>query len=131
MTKSTLNEYGGKFYLVADTSRADIDIDFDEAPIDHELTLDASTSFGRAQVTVSPEYDGTWIMEALFPFREVVDTRGEKRPEDPTGQNRTRVLWFNNRGAFAEDGAIVWDHGEDRKGEIKLRSSLGRTNVVV
>ncbi|KAJ2917709.1 hypothetical protein MD484_g2724, partial [Candolleomyces efflorescens] len=130
-TKSTLNKYGGKFYLDADTSRADIDIDFDEAPIEHELNLDASTSFGRAQVTVSPEYDGPWIMEALFPFREVVDTRGENRPEDPTGQNRTRVLWFNDRGAFVENGAIVWDHGENRKGQIKLKSTLGHTSVVV
>jgi hypothetical protein len=130
-TDSSREDYGGRFHITAETSRADINLDFDKAPIEHELLLDASTSLGRAQVTVSPEYDGPWIMEALFPFREVVDTRSEKLPEDPTGRNRSRVLWFNNRGAFVEDGAIVWDHGENRKGQIKLKSTLGRTSVVV
>ncbi|KAJ2932544.1 hypothetical protein H1R20_g4572, partial [Candolleomyces eurysporus] len=130
-TTGTREDYGGKFYIAAETSRADIDLDFNKTPVEHELNLIASTSLGCAQVTVPPEYDGPWNMEALFPFREVVDTRGEKVPEDPTGRNRSRVLWFNNRGAFEEDGAIVWDHGESRKGQIKLKSTLGRTSIVV
>ncbi|RXW25685.1 hypothetical protein EST38_g146 [Candolleomyces aberdarensis] len=130
-TTGTREDYGGKFHITAETSRADIELDFNKAPVEHELNLSASTSLGRAQVTVPPEYDGPWIMEALFPFREVVDTRGEKVPEDPTGRNRSRVLWFNNRGAFEEDGAIVWNRGENRKGQIKLKSTLGRTTIVV
>ncbi|KAJ2932545.1 hypothetical protein H1R20_g4573, partial [Candolleomyces eurysporus] len=131
LTTGTREDYGGKFNIVAETSRADIDLDFNKTPVEHELNLMASTSLGRAQVTVPPEYEGSWNMEALFPFREVLDTRGEKVPEDPTGRNRSRVVWDYGGGAFEEDGAIVWDREGNRKGQIKLKSTLGRTSIVV
>jgi hypothetical protein len=124
---------GGRFSITAKTSRGPIDIDFGETPLNHSLTLDASTSFDNIKVVIPPTYEGHWKMKALSPYREIVDNRPTYT--DPAGENRERVLRVDRQNPFVEEGAVVWGRREDSEkrlgGWVELDSMFGRTTIIV
>ncbi|KAJ2932547.1 hypothetical protein H1R20_g4575, partial [Candolleomyces eurysporus] len=124
---------GGRFSIVAKTTRAPIDIDFGETPLNHSLTVDASTSFDNINLVIPPTYEGNWKMKALSPYREIVDNRANYT--DPTGENRERVLSVDRQNPFVEEGTVVWGRSEDLEkrlnGWVELNSMFGRATIVV
>ncbi|KAJ2916247.1 hypothetical protein MD484_g4162, partial [Candolleomyces efflorescens] len=126
---------GGRYTLTAKTTRAPISIDFDtDPPVNHSLTLDASTYLGDINVGVPATYEGYWKVKALSAYREVVDGRANRT--DPSGENRERVVRVDRRNAVWEEGVEFWGRREDPvekrlAGWVEVNSMFGRATIVV
>ncbi|KAJ2932543.1 hypothetical protein H1R20_g4567, partial [Candolleomyces eurysporus] len=128
-TTTPVKEYS-RYSIEAETTLGKIDIDFADAPPVHVLSLHAATTFRRARVFVPPQFEGSFTMRSLYPFRKVVDDR-ENYDIDPLGRNRSRTLSENYEDPFVRKGAVVWGSADVIQGEIDLKSTLGSTAIVI
>jgi hypothetical protein len=119
-----------RYSIHAETTLGKIDIDFGEAPPAHVLSVHAATTFRRARVFIPPQFEGSFAMNSLYPFRTIVDNR-QSYDVDPLGRNRSRTLWHTYEGPFVERGAVVWGSRDVIHGEIDLKSTLGSTAIVI
>ncbi|RXW25723.1 hypothetical protein EST38_g151 [Candolleomyces aberdarensis] len=128
-TSTPVKNYS-RYLIEAETTLGKIDIDFVDAPPVHVLSLHAATTFRHARVSVPPQFEGSFTMRSLYPFRKIVDER-ENYDIDPLGRNRSRNLWQNYEDPFVRKGAVVWGRADALQGEIDLKSTLGSTAIVI
>ncbi|KAJ2916246.1 hypothetical protein MD484_g4163, partial [Candolleomyces efflorescens] len=127
---------GGRYALTAKTTRSSISIEFDtDPPVNHSLTVDASTYFGGINVGVPVTYEGYWKVKALSAYREVVHGNCANCT-DPSGEKRERVLRVDRRNAVWEEGVVYWGRKEDSveerlDGWVEVNSMFGRTAIIV
>ncbi|KAL4079122.1 hypothetical protein J3A83DRAFT_1032541 [Scleroderma citrinum] len=111
---------GGKFDVDASTTNGFINLAFTESPVGATLKCNAKAAIGPVDITLAPEYEGSFSGNTVFGSAIVV----ERNVEDPEGKGRHREVSEHKAGRSV-DGTIFWveSDGSHAENESSVEAS--------
>lgn len=95
----------GKYDVSASTTNDALRLAFPESPVDSTLKLSASTTNGRAVVSLNPAYEGTFDLATTQYMPKLVR---HDEVSDPSGRERQRRVEITSTDRRSVTGKATW-----------------------
>jgi len=112
----------GGYVIKTFTTNAPLDVKFEAAPASAPLYYYGGTTNAPTTVSLQPTFEGTFQLTSTVLAPSVVPNANV---EDPSGNNRTRVIATRRTGRFQLLGDVYWGQ-KDRHtpaGSVEIQTS--------
>ncbi|KAF8195295.1 hypothetical protein K438DRAFT_1674007 [Mycena galopus ATCC 62051] len=114
------------FVIAARTSHGRVGVDVLSAPLNSNITLQATTAIGAAAVSLPATYEGSFRASTSLGSVEVSAAEGV---EDPASEGRERKLEFDQVTRSTAAGRIGWSEDGAGRGSVNVMTSLAPVKI--
>jgi hypothetical protein len=116
-----LSKASGAFDIAARTSYGPLRVAVLSAPVNSNITLQATSTLGAADVSMPPTYEGSFN---AYTSLSSITVNMDEKAEDPAGEGRTRRMEFDQAGRGMMIGRVGWSDEGMGRGSVHVRTSM-------
>ncbi|KAJ7848399.1 hypothetical protein B0H13DRAFT_2090271, partial [Mycena leptocephala] len=121
-----LSKASGAFDIAARTSYGPLRVAVLSAPVNSNITLQATSTLGAADVSMPPTYEGSFN---AYTSLSSITVNMDEKAEDPAGEGRTRRMEFDQAGRGMMTGRVGWSDEGMGRGSVDVRTSMASVKL--
>ncbi|KAF7346802.1 54S ribosomal protein L16, mitochondrial [Mycena sanguinolenta] len=114
------------FNIAARTAHGRVGVDVLSAPLNSNITLQATTAIGAAEISLPPSYEGAFSGSTSLGS---VDIAADGEVEDPAGEDRERKIEFSEVGRNRKVGRVGWSDEGMARGKVSVVTSMAPVRI--
>ncbi|KAJ6454153.1 hypothetical protein C8R45DRAFT_846739, partial [Mycena sanguinolenta] len=119
-------EDSASFNIAARTAHGRVGVDVLSAPLNSNITLQATTAIGPAEISLPPSYEGAFSGSTSLGS---VDIAADGEIEDPAGEGRERRIEFAEVGRNRKAGHVGWSEEGMARGKVSVVTSMAPVRI--